>query len=88
MRFALSRSLWEVCPYSVVPEPFKQLATGINAVSGDKQNEEPPKGVQDYILGLRQPWLDGIATEPGVIRQVSVLSLVLCTRLTLCSSSP
>ena len=72
-----------VC-YSIAPEPFKQLATGINAVSGAKQDEEPPKGVQDYLAGQRQPWLDGIATEPGVVRQVSALRLppVICTCLT------
>ena len=68
--------------YSIVPEPFKQLTTGINAVSGAKQDEEPPKGVQDYISGLQQCWLDGIATEPGVVRQVSVLCPILSTRLT------
>ena len=67
--------------YSVAPELFMQLATGINAISGAKQDEEPPKGVQDYVLGKEQPWLDGIATEPGVVRQVSVFSPVLCMRL-------
>ena len=72
---------WRFVRYSIVPELSKQLATGINAVSGAKQDEEPPRGVQDYIVGRRQPWLDGIATEPGVVRQVSVLSPVLCTRL-------
>ena len=84
MRPVLSRSLWEVRPvfYCTVLEPFKQLATGTNAVSGAKQDEEPPKGVQDYVVGQQQPWLDGIATEPGVVRQVSVLSPVICTRLT------
>ena len=58
------------------------MAIGINAICGAKQDEESPRGVQDYILGQRQPWLDGIATEPGVVRQVSVLSPVLCMCLT------
>ncbi|KAH8818836.1 hypothetical protein DL96DRAFT_1560353 [Flagelloscypha sp. PMI_526] len=43
---------------------------GINAITGGKQNEVAPKGVQDYLVGEKQPWIDGIATEPGVVRQV------------------
>ncbi|KAH8813835.1 hypothetical protein DL96DRAFT_505647 [Flagelloscypha sp. PMI_526] len=42
---------------------------GINAITGHKQDEEPPKGIQDYVVGGRQPWLDGIAVESGVVRQ-------------------
>ncbi|KAJ6588398.1 hypothetical protein B0H19DRAFT_1248064 [Mycena capillaripes] len=39
---------------------------GINAITGGKRDEKPPNGVQDYVVGGRQVWLDGIATEPGV----------------------
>ncbi|KAJ6588409.1 hypothetical protein B0H19DRAFT_1248072 [Mycena capillaripes] len=39
---------------------------GINAITGGKRDEKPPNGVQDYAIGGRQLWLDGIATEPGV----------------------
>ncbi|KAH8810482.1 hypothetical protein DL96DRAFT_541780 [Flagelloscypha sp. PMI_526] len=48
---------------------------GINAITGSKQDEAPPKGVQDYVVGGKQPWLDGIATEPGVIRQFVAMPL-------------
>ena len=38
---------------------------------------EPPKfgAEQDYVVIGRQPWLDGIVSGPGVIRQVSKVSL-------------
>ncbi|KAH8818839.1 hypothetical protein DL96DRAFT_1504015 [Flagelloscypha sp. PMI_526] len=48
---------------------------GINAITGGKQNEEGPHGVQDYVVGERQPWIDGIATEPGVVRQFVAMKL-------------
>ncbi|KAE9394937.1 hypothetical protein BT96DRAFT_1022230 [Gymnopus androsaceus JB14] len=49
---------------------------GINAITGGKQDEEPlVKGQQDYVVGGRQPWLDGIATEPGVVRQFVAMKL-------------
>ncbi|KAH8818840.1 hypothetical protein DL96DRAFT_1431116, partial [Flagelloscypha sp. PMI_526] len=48
---------------------------GINAITGGKQNEEAPKGMQDYVVGGRQPWIDGIATEPGVVRQFVAMKL-------------
>ncbi|KAE9410927.1 ubiquitin-domain-containing protein [Gymnopus androsaceus JB14] len=48
---------------------------GINAITGGKQNTEPLVGVQDYMVGWRQPWLDGIATEPGVVRQFVAMKL-------------
>ncbi|KAH8802007.1 hypothetical protein DL96DRAFT_1687193 [Flagelloscypha sp. PMI_526] len=48
---------------------------GINAITGTKQAGEPPKGVQDYVVGGKQPWLDGISTEPGVVRQFVSMEL-------------
>ncbi|KAH8823682.1 hypothetical protein DL96DRAFT_1615217 [Flagelloscypha sp. PMI_526] len=48
---------------------------GINAITGGKQDTDPPKGVQDYVVGGRQPWLDGIATEPGIVRQFVAMKL-------------
>ncbi|KAH8818838.1 hypothetical protein DL96DRAFT_1427993, partial [Flagelloscypha sp. PMI_526] len=48
---------------------------GINAITGGKQNEEAPMGVQDYVVGGTQPWIDGIATEPGVVRQFVAMKL-------------
>ena len=45
----------------------------MNALSGISASSlEPPKfGVkQDYIAVGKQPWLDGIVSGPGVVRQV------------------
>ncbi|KAJ7716545.1 hypothetical protein B0H16DRAFT_1801340 [Mycena metata] len=50
---------------------------GINAITGGKRDKKPPNGVQDYVVGGpgNQPWLDGIATEPGVVRQFVAMKL-------------
>ncbi|KAF7341974.1 Ubiquitin-like domain-containing protein [Mycena venus] len=50
---------------------------GINAITGGKRDEKPPNGLQDYLVGGpgKQPWLDGIATEPGVVRQFVAMKL-------------
>ncbi|KAJ6588408.1 hypothetical protein B0H19DRAFT_1248071 [Mycena capillaripes] len=48
---------------------------GINAITGGKCDEKPPNGAQDYVVGGRQIWLDGIATEPGVVRQFVAMKL-------------
>jgi hypothetical protein len=39
----------------------------INAISGLPIGEVA--GKQDYVVVPGQPWLDGIAVEPGVVRQ-------------------
>ena len=47
---------------------------GVNALSGVSTHSiEPPKfGVkQDYVVVGQQPWLDGIVSGPGIVRQVS-----------------
>ena len=44
----------------------------VNAISGAaKDGPAPPSIDQDYIVAGHQPWLDGIMTESGVVRQVS-----------------
>ncbi|KAH8806819.1 hypothetical protein DL96DRAFT_1536587 [Flagelloscypha sp. PMI_526] len=48
---------------------------GINAITGSKQDEEPQNGIQDYVVGGKQRWLDGIATEPSVVRQFVAMKL-------------
>jgi len=48
----------------------------VNVLSGISTNSiEPPKfGVdQDYIVGGQQPWLHGIVSGQGVVRQVRTL---------------
>ncbi|KAH8817860.1 hypothetical protein DL96DRAFT_1751790 [Flagelloscypha sp. PMI_526] len=54
---------------------IKISAGGINVISGNKQDESPQIGVQDYIVGHKQQWLDGFATEPGVVRQFVSMKL-------------
>jgi hypothetical protein len=47
---------------------------GVNALSGlSTSSIEPPKfgAQQDYVVVGQQPWLDGIVSGPGIVRQVS-----------------
>ena len=46
---------------------------GVNALSGVSTHsiELPKFGTeQDYVVVGKQPWLDGIVSGPGVVRQV------------------
>ena len=48
--------------------------SGVNVLSGVSTcSIEPPKfgTEQDYVVAGQQPWLDGIVSGPGVVRQVS-----------------
>ncbi|KAJ7756989.1 hypothetical protein B0H16DRAFT_1721456 [Mycena metata] len=55
---------------------IKLSVGGINAITGGKRDEKPPHGVQDYVVGgLKQLWVDGIATKPGVVRQFVAMKL-------------
>ncbi|OLN83089.1 hypothetical protein CCHL11_09645 [Colletotrichum chlorophyti] len=66
---------------SSVPFAIKIYVGGVNAVSGfpmtenDKTREKrlrmlrAGKSIQDYMVVPKQPWLDGIASEDGNIRQ-------------------
>ncbi|KAJ6588471.1 hypothetical protein B0H19DRAFT_1248127 [Mycena capillaripes] len=59
-------------PSITVPSIASQ---GINAITGGKRDEKPPNGMQDYVVGGKQPWLDGVATAPGVVRQFVAMKL-------------
>ncbi|KAL8292826.1 hypothetical protein RQP46_000520 [Phenoliferia psychrophenolica] len=51
---------------------------GINAISGlprDADKAALDASFQDYIVAGSQPWLDGICTEPGVVRQFVAMPL-------------
>ncbi|KAJ7152799.1 hypothetical protein C8R46DRAFT_1301987 [Mycena filopes] len=49
---------------------------GVNAVSGEVKNKMSPPGIeQDYIVSDLQPWLDGVRTSAGVVRQFVVAQL-------------
>ncbi|KIJ66163.1 hypothetical protein HYDPIDRAFT_27346 [Hydnomerulius pinastri MD-312] len=48
---------------------------GVNAITGvANDSHTPPRNTQDYIVAGTQPWLDGIMTETGVVRQFVAMS--------------
>lgn len=64
---------------SKMPYAVKIYVGGINAVSGEPMVETAAtilrrrqllasgKSLQDYVVLPEQPWLEGIATEPGKV---------------------
>lgn len=70
-------------------DPFmiKVYAGGVNAVSGEHKLEtletkmrrlnlvSENKNIQDYVVVPSQPWLDGFAVSPGVVRQFVAMPL-------------
>lgn len=50
------------------------LEIGVNVISGASASDTSPlqNGPQDYIIAGCQPWIDGIVSGPGVVRQVSL----------------
>ncbi|KAL8290558.1 hypothetical protein RQP46_002816 [Phenoliferia psychrophenolica] len=49
---------------------------GINALTGlPRDSSEVDPALQDYIVAGSQPWLDGVCTEPGVVRQFVAMPL-------------
>ncbi|KDQ50850.1 hypothetical protein JAAARDRAFT_544555 [Jaapia argillacea MUCL 33604] len=57
------------------PEAIKVSVGSVNAISGiPKDKPTPPSGEQDYIVAGLQPWLDGVMTEAGVVRQFVAMS--------------
>ena len=55
------------------PRAVKVSVGGINAITGLAKNDEHAP-VQDYLCD-RQPWLDGVAYEPGVVRQFTAVAV-------------
>ena len=62
---------WE----SNLPVAIKVAAGKINAVTGEKWTTSLNRNPQDYLVFPEQPWLDGFAIEPGVIRQFVAMPL-------------
>jgi ubiquitin len=55
---------------------IKVSVGGINAISGQPRDKAPlSSDIQDYVALPRQPWLDGICTAPGVVRQFVAMPL-------------
>jgi hypothetical protein len=56
------------------PVAIKVSVGGINAITGLAVHQIAEPGQQDYLC-KRQPWLDGIAVEPGVVRQFTAVDI-------------
>ncbi|KIM86505.1 hypothetical protein PILCRDRAFT_328093 [Piloderma croceum F 1598] len=64
------RSLMGIPPASEYRPAIKVSVGSVNIITGTPRNTNtPPSNEQDYIVAGLQPWLDGIMTEPGVVRQ-------------------
>lgn len=54
---------------------IKVAAGKINAVSGEPWRPGLHRAPQDYLVTPEQPWLDGFAIEPGILRQFVAMEL-------------
>ncbi|ROW08042.1 hypothetical protein VPNG_06109 [Cytospora leucostoma] len=66
---------------STAPFMIKVCCGGVNAISGEHSNEsagtqqrrskrsQEGTSIQDYVVVPSQPWLDGVAVKPSVVRQ-------------------
>lgn len=59
------------------PNAVKIAAGGINVISGERDRPELQAEPQDYIVCPDQPWIDGIHTGEGSIRQFIAMPLGL-----------
>lgn len=57
------------------PFALKVAAGKVNAVTGEAWSEGLHRDPQDYMVTLRQPWLDGYAVSKGLIRQFVAMPL-------------
>jgi hypothetical protein len=79
-------AMW-ICFTATRPFMIKIYAGGINVVSGEPKIETLETGarrrdliaqgesIQDYVVAPPQPWIDGFAVEPGVVRQFVAMPL-------------
>ncbi|ORY74784.1 hypothetical protein BCR35DRAFT_343890 [Leucosporidium creatinivorum] len=71
-------AMWLNFVHSCGGDAVKIHVGGINALSGLARNADLNQAnpeQQDYIVANRQHWLDGICTEPGVVRQFVAMPL-------------
>ncbi|MEF8698357.1 MAG: hypothetical protein V5B32_04165 [Candidatus Accumulibacter sp. UW26] len=59
------------------PNAVKIAVGGVNAVSGKPDDKALDADRQDYIVCPQQPWLDGLHTEHGRVRQFVAMPLGL-----------
>jgi hypothetical protein len=57
------------------PQAVKVAVGMVNAISGEPWSQAIGPGEQDYLVCPPQPWLDGIKSEDGVIRQFVAMPL-------------
>lgn len=69
------------------PFMIKVHCGGVNAISGEHGNEDADtqqrrlrlaqkgESIQDYVVVPPQPWLDGVAIKPSVVRQFVAMPL-------------
>ncbi|KAI0418945.1 hypothetical protein F5X98DRAFT_385519 [Xylaria grammica] len=81
-REAMWVSFQSQCPFMI-----KIYAGGVNVVSGEPSSEtivtqmrrhalvDANKSIQDYVVTPKQPWIDGFAVAPGVVRQFVAMPL-------------
>ena len=58
-----------------IPSAVKIAAGRVNVVTGDLWNENLHDSPQDYIVCPDQPWIDGINSDSGAIRQFVAMPL-------------
>ncbi|KAL8290630.1 hypothetical protein RQP46_002888 [Phenoliferia psychrophenolica] len=55
---------------------IKVSVGGVNALTGLPRNSlQVNPALQDYVVAGSQPWIDGVCTEPGVVRQFVAMPL-------------
>jgi hypothetical protein len=51
-----------------------------------KDSPTPPDVEQDYVVAGLQPWIDGVMTDSGVVRQVCISASLVVKLMALCRS--
>ena len=57
------------------PNAVKIAVGSVNAISGEPDDKALSADPQDYVVCPEQPWLDGIHTGPGLVRQFVAMPL-------------
>lgn len=69
--------------------PILSILLGINAISGiarDQDQKDLDPDIQDYVIPGKQPWIDGICTAPGIVRQVRPFDLYIVVNISILTS--
>lgn len=66
---------WDEGGFPAFPVAIKVAAGKINAITGEAWRAGLHRDPQDYVVAPEQPWLDGFAIEPEVVRQFVAMPL-------------